>query len=117
MAACDGIPNHPDIIDPVRVNELETVAFPNVSSMQAHGWDTSSALRVSKGGSIGFGSCILTRTRGPERLTVAVVCNTSVGATRVATDVYNAVAAVGPVEEFYDLFYVIPYLPLDVVNP
>ncbi len=106
LAALDGLPNRPEILGADSIAELESVPFPAVSMNQPHGWDPSPADRVAKGGAIGFGAAQLIRSKGPERLTVAVVCNSQVGASGLANDVYNAVAEVPTVEETYDLFSV-----------
>jgi len=104
MAALDGLPNRPEILGADSIAELESVPFPAVNMNQPHGWDPSPADRVAKGGAIGFGAAQVIRSKGPERLTVAVVCNSQVGAGGLANDVYDAVAAVPAVDASYDLF-------------
>jgi len=105
MAAVDGMPNRPDILEPARFNELEVKFFP-ASSSQGIGWDSvsTSSNRVWKNGNIGYGGSHLMRATTPDRLTVAVVANTGANVTPLGIALFDAVKPVPPVSPFYDLF-------------
>lgn len=106
LAGMDDIPNRPDFLPPARFNELETNVL--AGSNQGIGWDSVTAARVWKNGNIGYGASHLVRSRGTERLTVAVVANTGANVTPLGNAVWDAVNAAIPgvtnISANYDLF-------------
>lgn len=113
MAALDHLPNHADLLESARITELESVAFPSVSTTQGIGWDrVSTANRfVEKNGNIGYGSAHLIGSTTPDRLTVAVVANSGTTdangntvVTQLARDLRTAILPLPDVSPFYDLF-------------
>lgn len=104
LAAVDHLPNRPDILATGRINEFDLPAFPMLGNDQGIGWDNVTSSVTEKNGNIGYGSSFLMRSRGPDRLTVAIVCNSGAGPDTVARGVYNAVAPLPAISPFYDLW-------------
>jgi CubicO group peptidase (beta-lactamase class C family) len=53
MLSTDQLPNHPDILSPGSLNEMETPPFPNTAGDEAIGWKTNAGGKLAKGGDLG----------------------------------------------------------------
>jgi len=112
LVAMDGLPNRPDILSQLSLQEMERVPFPSATNgvNQAYCWRAEYADgHIEKGGNIGYGASFIRRERAPDKLTIVVVSNTDPGTLpNIANGIANLIRNVN-VPPTYDLYGSLPF--------
>jgi CubicO group peptidase (beta-lactamase class C family) len=97
MLATDGNPNHPDVLSPATLADMESRPYPGASSY-AHGWDKNNAGKLAKGGRLGGGTTYIAKyptdyfDGSSAPITVAICTNVEISDARGGSSTLGALA-------------------------